>query len=45
MKFHTEGVSHRHAELLVVNGKNGNRSKKATVETKTSKGKRKGNSL
>lgn len=43
MKFHTESVSHRHAELLVVNGNNGTRSKRSTVETKTNKGKRKGN--
>ncbi|ORZ21478.1 hypothetical protein BCR42DRAFT_407618 [Absidia repens] len=42
MKFHTEGVSHRHAELLVVGGNNGTRSKKPTADPKTSRGKRKG---
>ncbi|CAO3588200.1 unnamed protein product [Absidia cylindrospora] len=42
MKFHTEGVSHRHAELSVVGGNNGTRSKKSAAELKTSRGKRKG---
>ncbi|KAI8097442.1 uncharacterized protein BX664DRAFT_326376 [Halteromyces radiatus] len=42
MKLHTEGVSHRQAELQILDGNHASRTKKVTSDLKTTKNKRKG---
>ncbi|CAO3596169.1 unnamed protein product [Absidia cylindrospora] len=44
LEFHTQGISNRHSEYLVVGGTNETRTSKSSSEVKPSKSKRKGSS-